>query len=822
MSQKLVLKNTGLQTNSNQLSMVPDGALSLAKNINIDKDSVAEPRRGFGRLISAPASNLIRNDRLTSYQGKLIARRSSDNTMAYYNAGWTNYAGTYEHPDVDLARMRFSQANGNLYLTTLTGIKVLDNYAGPIYSTGMPRALDGSAVLTGASGMMSNNTQLAYRVLFGSRDANNNLFLGAPSQRIIVSNSAGATRDVSLTFTIPAGITTSDFFQVYRSKESATSTDEPSDELQLVYEKNPTAGEITALSVTFTDSTPISLMGASLYTNASQEGIQESNDEPPFAQDIDTFKNYTFFSNVKTKHKLNIKLLSAGGAGVIANDTITINGVVFTAKASETIASGYFKVATAGSPSQNISDTAQSLVKVINQYATNTTVYAYYLSGFQDLPGQILLTMRVLGSTSFPVTVSRSVAWDIGTAVSSNDSYPNGIMWSKNQQPEHVPASHLEFVGSKNYPIRRIIALRDSLFILKADGVFRLTGSGGEWSINPLDTSTRIIAPDSAVVVNNQIFCLADQGIVAISDVGVQVMSRPIENQINDIISQDFNKLKTMSFGVAYETDRKYILHTIVDDSDLYPTQAFVYNTFTKAWTTRAKDAVHSIVNSADDKIYICNPTDKHILQERKSLTFRDFIDEEVDGFSVISSSSYSVTLNTIVGLSVGYLLYSSSSVYSVITAISAATNTVTVSDVRTWPAGAITVYKGIVSEIEYTAQHCDNPSVMKHWQEVAMLFRETNFISGIISFYTDLSSGYSNTSFAGNFGSGAWGLFSWGTIPWGGIQRPKPIRVFVTREKSRGSILSVKITIINSYSKWSLNGISIQYDWVSERTSIA
>lgn len=820
----MVLKNKGLFTNSNQLSAVPEGALYLAKNVNIDKDDIVEPIRGFARLSDSPASSAIRCDRLTSYQDKIIARRSSNNTMAYYvsGAGWTDYSSTYEHPDSDYARMQFAQSNGNLYFTTSLGVKVLDVYTGPVYSTGMPRGLDGSGSTTGASGFMTTNTQVAYRIVWGSRDANNNLYLGTPSQRIIVANSSGGTRDVSLTFTIPTGISTADFFQVYRSKESATSTDEPNDELQLVYEKNPTSGEITAKAVTFTDATPTSLMGASLYTNASQEGISESNDEPPFAKDIATFKNFTFFLNVKTKQKLSIKLLSAGGTGLVNDDTITINGVVFTGKASETIGSGYFKVSTGGSASQNISDTAQSLVKVINQYTSNTTVYAYYVSGFQDLPGQILLMYRTLGASTFAVTVSRATAWDIGTGTSSNDEYQNGIMWSKTSQPEHVPSAHLEFVGSKNYEGRRILALRDSLFILKTDGVWRLTGSDGKWSIDPLDTSTKIIAPDSAVVVNNQIFCLSDQGIVAISDVGVEVISRPIEDQIAEILSENSTNVKKLSFGVAYETDRKYILHTITNSGDAYCTQAFVYNTFTKAWTNRVKDVKFQFLNLADDKLYICNPSDKHVLQERKTLTFTDYVDEEVDGFSVVSSSNYDVVLNTTVGLDVGYLLYSSSTVYSVITAVTPSTNTVTVHDIKTWPVGAITVNKVIECEFEYTAQHFDNPGVMKHFQEAALLFREANFVTGLLSFYTDLSGGYADTTINGNFGSGLWGLFPWGSIPWGGVIRPKPIRVFVPREKSRGSLLSIKLNISNAYAMWSLNGVSLQYDWVSERTTRA
>lgn len=822
MSQSLILKNTGLQTNSNQLSEVPQGALTFATNIVIDKDGVAEPRRGYQRQASPPSDAATRTDRLTNYQDKIIARRSNDDSLAYYDAGWTAYSGTYLHPDDDQARMNFAQANGNLYFTTSVGIKALDVYTGPVYSAGMPKGLDGVASTTGGSGMMSENCQLAYRVVWGSRDTNNNLYLGAPSQRILVANPVGSTKDVSLTITIPSEITTDDFFQVYRSKESADVNTEANDELQLVYEANPSGAEITAKSITYTDSVPVSLMGAALYTNSSQEGISEANDRPPFAKDIYAFKNYLFFGNIKTKHFLDIKLLAVSGSGLVNDDTIVINGVTFTGKtAGETIASGYFKIFTAGSAAQNIDDTARSLVKVINQYTSNTTIYAYYESGYEDLPGQIMLEKRTLDDTSFAVTVSRAVAWDIGTGTSSNDEYQNGLMWSKIDQPEHVPSSHLQLVGSKNYPIKRIIALRESLFIMKGDGVFKLTGSGGSWSIEPMDTSTRIIAPDSAAVVNNQVFCLSDQGIVAVSDVGVQVISRPIENQIQELISDDYEKLKNISFGVAYDTDRKYILHTIASQADNYCTIAFVYNTFTQAWTKWEKDAQHAFVNPTDDRIYLANPEDKYILKERKDLVFTDYADEEVDGYSILAKSDYTLTLNSIVGLNVGDIIYESSSFYSVITAIDGATTSVTVYDLYDWAIASVTVLKGIRCVIEYTGQHFENPGVMKHFQEVAFLFREANFIDGVASFYTDLSGGYSLTTINGNFGAGLWGRFNWGEIPWGGTDRPKPIRVFIPRDKSRGSLLAVKLTIQNAFSKWSINGVSLQYEWVSERVSM-
>ena len=819
MSQKLLLKNSGLQTNSNQLSEVSEGALTLANNCVIDKDGVAESRRGFTTLPSSLSIGSDVVDRLTSYQEAIIAR-TSGNVMAYRFGGvWTSYSGSYSHPDVDLARMQFLQAAGNLYFTTSAGVKVLDNYAGPIYSTGMPAGLDGVASTTGGSGFMTSNEQRAYRVVWGSRDVNNNLYLGAPSQRYIVSNAAG-TRDVSLTSTIPSGITVNDFFQVYRSKASASSTTEPNDELQLVYEANPTAGEITAKSFTFTDSTPDSLMGAFLYTNDSQEGIAEENNEPPLAQDIALFKNYTFFGNVVNKENIKIKLLAVSGTGLVLNDTITVDGMVFTAKATEAIASREFKLSTGGSAAQNIEDTSKSLIKVINQYTSNTTVYAYYLSGYQDLPGQIQIESRSLGAAGFTVSTSRPLAFDLGTEASSNDEYVNGLMWSKESQSEHVPASHLAFVGSKNYPIRRIVALRDSLFILKEDGVFRLTGSGGSWSIDPLDTSTRIIAPDSASVVNNQIFCLADQGIVAISDIGVQVMSRPIEDILTQIRSESFTNMKYYSYGLGYDTDRKYILNTITYASDTNCTRSLVYNTFTQAWTNWTKESQHGFVNEADDKLYLSSPVNSAVLQERKSFDNTDYADEELTTFSIASSSGYNVVLNSIVGLDVGYVLYQDSSTYSIITAIDGGSMTVTVHDLITWNVGATTILKGIECELEYSNQHFQNPGIMKHFQEVALLFRDVAFVSGTVSFYTDLSGGYSDKSFSGYFGGAAWGQFAWGTPNWGSLQRPKPIRVFVPREKSRGSLVSVKITMKDGFSKWSLNGVSFQYEWVSEKMS--
>ena len=99
----------------------------------------------------------------------------------------------------------------------------------------------------------------------------------------------------------------------------------------------------------------------------------------------------TFYANTKSRQNFFLTLISATGTapGLVNGDTITINSIVYTAStAGETPASGIFQL-TAGTAASQIADTARSLVKVIN--LRQSTISAYYISGFGDLPGKIFI-----------------------------------------------------------------------------------------------------------------------------------------------------------------------------------------------------------------------------------------------------------------------------------------------------------------------------------------------------------------------------------------------------------------------------------------------
>lgn len=820
----LKIKPTGLETYPNQLGASP-AALVRAENAVLDRDGVIELRRGlksYGDALTFAADKKMNS--FYEFQEKLLV--SYDNKIAYDSddAGtWVDYSGTFE-PPTDAVVCRGVSENRNLYLATNAGVKKLEAVTSAFSTAGMPKALDGVASTTGGSGFMTNNTQIAYRIVWGIKDANNNLILGAPSQRIVVVNSSGGTRNVSLTFTIPSGITTSHFFQVYRSVMSSGVAVDPNDELGLVYEANPTSGEISAKAITITDVIPEGLRGATLYTSPSQQGILQANDQPPLCRDMATFKNHVFYVNTVSKHRYIFTLISVDGTGLVVDDTITINGMTFTGKASETIASAQFKVDTSGTLADNIEATALSLVKVINQYASNTTVYAYYLSGYNELPGQIMIEERSIGGSSFAVTSSRGNAFNpalptSGTSQSStNSTAKNGISISKQFQPEAVPITNVLYAGSADKDIIRIIALRDSVFILKEDGVFRIVGDTvSNFGVTLFDATVIVRGDETAVPFNNQAFFFSNQGVVAVSETGVAVVSRKIEADLFEL--SVLPNFKTATFAVAYESDRKYLLCTISGESESFPTQVYPFNVFTNSWMGPwPMNRSCGIVKQADDKLYMgsWDQTSRYVKQERKSFTVDDFADEEI-AVTIVSSADTTVTLSSTTGLEAGYKITQGSR-EAVITDVTDAT-TIEVDDVESWAAGAAIAYKPIDVDLQFVTETAENPGILKQFTEFAGFFERAEFKALSIGFSSNLSPAIedietptppSEQPFGfGGFGDGTFG---------GGVPGVQPIRTFVPLEKQRCSWLNLHIRHQEALSRFAFSGYALQFDPMSER----
>jgi hypothetical protein len=281
-------------------------------------------------------------------------------------------------------------------------------------------------------------------------------------------------------------------------------------------------------------------------------------------------------------------------------------------------------------------------------YSTGDEVFVSFLPDALDLdaPAEIsgIFTITVVDANSFTIPVANLVTIDsddmtngflvdnsaIFTADLESDNLEsqNRLYFSKVNEPEAVPIVNYIDVGGKDAEIWRILALRDNLFVLKEDGVFIVSGtSAPNFSVRLLD-NTRIIAPDTARVLNNQIYCLTEQGIVTITDSGVGIISGGIENLI-DAFANHRVDYKLLSFGIAYENDRAYIMFAPTKTTDTYATQAFRYNIFERTWTRWEIDANCGYVATRDDRLYLGSSTRNYLMQERKNSNRTDHADRE-------------------------------------------------------------------------------------------------------------------------------------------------------------------------------------------------
>ncbi len=885
MGQTVNLKAKGVFSLSNSLSAVPEGALRDANNVVIDRDDLIESRRGFKEYGEVDSSaTTIR--RIIPYQDALIAHYGSALKRDEGAGVFTAYSGTFAEPATGY-RVRDVQSNDNLYLTTAAGIQKLDVINGTWRAAGVPRPLDGVSSLTGGSGFLTNNTNVAYRTTLHYTDTNDNEIVSAPSQRLVVVNTAGGTRDVTSTWYLPDGMTTAYTLRTYRSEITASILDDPSDELQLVAEQALTSTDVSNGYVTVPDSTPDTLRGAFLYTSPSQPGlgIADQNDQPPFAHDVCLYKGHVLYANVRSKHRLSLLLIGAGagsltyvadnvattnaspivtsvasttnlhvgmkvkaaagipstariltidGANQITmtvnatatgardvefQDIVTVNAVEYFAASATVLADHEFLATIAGTPAENIEATALSLVFAVNQDPTNTTIYAFYTSGFEDIPGSIDFEERTIGGSAFTASSTSGDSFNpqISTAISSsNSAAENTVMASKFGQPEAVPLKNKYPAGAK--PIRRILALRDSVIILSEDQIFKLVGdSNDNFVVDVVDTTTKLKGPETAVVFNDAVHCFSDQGVVKITEGNTpNILSRPIEDELQRVSSDLFADFENIAFGVGYETARRYILHIPNAADDDRPTKACVYNAFTGGWTFWDVEYTAGVVDPANDKLHYGEYDSAAVFQERKNFTRTDYADREF-AVTIASSSGTTVTVASTSNVEVGYLLVQSSR-ESIVTRVTDATHLV-VADTLTWTAGAATVYEPIDWFVDWVPNTAGNPGVTKHYSEVGVIFRDAQIAECDVSFSNNFFPTYESVTVEPLDLSGAWGQFGWGDGEWGRPDRGEQIiRTYVPLEKQRCHWLNVRLSGSEPFSNFKLAGLSIHFEEMSSR----
>lgn len=825
------LDSKGLYTYPNPLSQVPPGALAIAQNVVIDRPGVAETRRGVDFYGDDLPSDAVK---AFVYMTRLLVY-CADGELVYDSDGsgtWVTYSGLYSPPSGGF--LNSTQANGNFYFTTNNGVYKNDSLTGTPRQAGAPEGLDVQVAVDGVGTAVPTNSQVAYAIVWGYIDENDNLILGAPTQWAFYVNTSGATNDIEITTTIPAGVTTSYFAQIYRTAATSSSSIVPGNTFQLVTEYTPDGTDISNKFITVVDATPDSLLGAYLYT-ADGQPTPLPNTPPPLCLDVTTYNSMTFYINFQTLQQATFTLASAGSPlGIQVGDTFTITDQggaltrTYTGAANNNFAIQEFKVDTAGTIAQDIDATARNLVAAINQDPGNTLWYAYYQTGTNVLPGGVILKARDLQAGAFYLNSSRQTCWTpvipAGPAtdyISSNTSSPDSFMVSKVSQPEAVPVAYTIPVQSGNITIQlyRGLALQDALYLFTNGGVFRVTGSDPtSLQVILFDSSALLVGLQTPVILNNSIYYYATQGICNVSSGGNQILSRNIERDIIQLST--LTNFTSLAFGCAYESDRKYILFSPANAIDDVCLQEYVYNWITTAFTLWTRPAAAGIVNQSTNKLYMANGV--HVYEERKTMSNQDYADEEIaitinsidttlDEFTLADSTE--VLIGDVIQQEVAGEQFSTQVVGN-----NTSTGVVVVDDVTGFVTGSAQDFRSINTLLQYTPLTCGFPQNMKKFSNWKFAFTNANFAELPVTFTSDLYS-TPEQAILSPVGSGGWGVQPWGTFPWGvsgANEQLIPCNPSLNTSYARWII--VKLQLTQAFTSLSFDGLTASFDVVSNR----
>ncbi len=121
--------------------------------------------------------------------------------------------------------------------------------------------------------------------------------------------------------------------------------------------------------------------------------------------------------------------------------------------------------------------------------------------------------------------------WSAGAATLPYQTTPNLWRWSNEGQPEHWPSPNEGFIGKG--AVIAVESTRDAVWVFCSDGLYRISGAGGVWRVDPMDLTLVLASPRASCVLKEAVYAYTNQGFVRITDVGIDYLS---DDVIDDLL----------------------------------------------------------------------------------------------------------------------------------------------------------------------------------------------------------------------------------------------------------------------------------------------
>lgn len=414
--QELEVPFSGLHTAPSAYGAAPRGALKVAENVVIRSPGVVAPRPGLGPEIAQADVDVTSVWAMADFQSIpgvvdhiVIGDPQAPSTATIYRG--VSPVTTPEGNDLEWTRGRvFSAvARKNMYLTADDDVRKLlpGEFQFEAPRAGVPPPFLAVTDDPSSGSLVPPTTYYSYRAVKVRRDAGGLIVRSAPSNRVIYGNTTAGTRNVRIrVWQHQEDDNDPDVeeWEVYRSLASTTAEVPDEHFLCKTFGPQPTDANLTE---DFVDTLADADLGAPLYTNVDEEGIENANLRPPQAYAIAEYNgslvlgDLTFPAEITVAVDYSISLTAADSSGVgdrTATGTYTNGSNQITGLAS----TAGFRVG------QIIRDTvgewsgATDFVRVTAVAAATLTMSATY-SGATGAKSRVISDSIRIGSQYFPI-----------------------------------------------------------------------------------------------------------------------------------------------------------------------------------------------------------------------------------------------------------------------------------------------------------------------------------------------------------------------------------------------------------------------------------
>lgn len=421
---------------------------------------------------------------------------------------------------------------------------------------------------------------------------------------------------------------------------------------------------------------------------------------------------------------------------------------------------------------------------------------------------------------SFTVRSSKPLAFDqyvdsVTGVTSSQEGTPGRLAWSKIDEPESAPLPYYADIGDPNAPIYACTAVQDSLYVFKADGLWRVFGDDPQnLVIQQVDTTARVTQNMSNAITRygNSVYAWTQRGIIEVGNFGVRNVDAPIYNDANAPLGA--NPAAAIGWACASPYGR-----WIAFCSGLSGAPAYVYFPELGIWSTWTfRDYIWHASTPLGGTYSSSNVPIFGVTRGYAQASVSWPVPETATASTALCGGDlYSATITGVVGTrvtinsstlyrpQVGDAIVDVSGVYYV-------TNVVSFTDFDVDRTGLGTsptyIYSSYPAKVVWSASSAGNPASVKHYVDSVLMF--SRMLQG--RSFTERFQGYQNATETTNAvtydSTGA----TYATV------KPYLRRGHVPKGVGRDWALKFGFTIQQGASFWTLDGGALSYVFAGTR----